>query len=64
MNLWTSPSGAIVEYAVCMLAIRWGGGAALGKTHVVVSAPALWQLLGTSSWQCVTDDFGNLVAVS
>lgn len=40
---------------------RWGGGAEPGRTH-------LFRLgLGCSpidfSWQCVVDDFGNLVVV-
>lgn len=51
----------VLSYPLQVTAIRWGGGADIGKTHVFTSADyssPLWL-----SVQCVVDDFGNLVAV-
>lgn len=48
-----------VTYGMRVAYTRWGGGAKAGKTHV-------YPLQGFVhfSYQCVTDDFGNLVEVS
>jgi len=66
--LWTSLSGNIVSYPVTFSAIRWGGGADHGKTHVFKEGGHQSMSAGHKdgvrmSLQCVTDDFGNLVPV-
>lgn len=57
-KLWCSKDGAIVTYGLKVAFMRWGGGAAPGRTHVYPLGG-----LVHFSMQCVTDDFGNLVEV-
>lgn len=60
-------TSAVACWPVSLVAIRWGGGAHHGKTHVFWQS--LWSMApfvggwDNISHQCVVDDFGNLVAV-
>lgn len=65
--MWFAPDGGMQVAPVEVAVIRWGGGAKPGLSHVFTVGPWISQFLwfdnGSTSWQCVVDDFGNLVRV-
>jgi hypothetical protein len=62
-GLWISLDGNLIHYEATFFICRWSPGAEHGKTHVV-SSRSFSRHGMRDSWQCVTDDFGNLVAVA
>ncbi|MES2251105.1 MAG: hypothetical protein V4645_27780 [Pseudomonadota bacterium] len=58
-KFWYGNRGGSQSARVEVCCLRWGGGAAPGKTHVFAIDDS--NFFGSA--QCVVDDFGNLVAV-